>query len=95
MEPKLSTNKHGMLTYEAAMAAASEDMARQIAEEIDSEILVTLQAEIKRQEEVLISFFCLVGPSYSAVLGDMALNGMEWAFADTQAPRVLIARWSP
>jgi hypothetical protein len=70
------------------------DMARQIAEEIDREALTEIQAAAKRQE-ALIVFFCLVGPTRAAVLGDMALDGLEWP--ELVAPpvqRMLKVRWS-
>lgn len=71
------------------------EMARQIAEEIDRDILVQMTAEVKRQEEALVSFFCLVGPVRAAVLGDMALDGLEWPeFVAPPVQRMLRMRWS-
>lgn len=71
------------------------DMVRQIAEEIDRDALTEIQAAVKRQEEALVAFFCLVGPARAEVLGDMALDGLEWPeFIEPPVQRMFRARWS-
>ena len=86
------------LTREEAMDVWAAAMAKQIAEEIDRDIFVDIKAELKRQEDALVTFFCLVGPARAAVLGDMALDDLEWPeFVEPVRPlarRMFTARWS-
>jgi len=83
------------LTYEETLDVWTADMARQMAEEIDRDILVDLKTELKRQEDALVVFFCLVGPARAEVLGDMALDDLEWPeFVAPPAPLMLRVRWS-
>jgi hypothetical protein len=83
------------LTHAEMMDVWATEMAKQMAEEIDRDILVDIKAELKRQEDALVVFFCLVGPARAAVLGDMALDDLEWPeFVEPPVQRMFTARWT-